>query len=167
MLATICSHSRARPAALFIDYGQPAARREAEASAAIATHYGIAYRSLKLRGFAPSPGEVLGRNAFFVHAALMTLAEASGLIALGIHAGTGYRDCSPAFARLMSQSLEFHADGAVGLVVPLLNFSKLEVFELAVASGVPLDMTYSCEVANEPCGSCLSCADREAFRVGA
>lgn len=168
VLASICSEGRARPAAaLFVDYGQPAASREAEASAAIATHYGVVHRSLELRGFSPSSGEVLGRNAFFVHAALMTLGDQSGVIAIGIHAETDYRDCTPAFGRLMSESLEFHTDGAVGLATPLLTFTKLEVFELARALDVPVGLTYSCEVADQPCASCRSCKDRGALRAGA
>lgn len=167
VLASICAEGSAGPAALFIDYGQPTACREAEASAAIATHYGVVHRSLELRGFTPSLGEVRGRNAFFVHVALMILGQQSGVIAIGIHAETGYRDCSPAFGQLMSESLEFHTDGAVGLATPLLTFSKLEVLELARALGVPLGLTYSCEVANRPCASCRSCKDREVYLAGA
>lgn len=167
VLATVCPDAAARPEALFIDYGQPAARSEAEASRSIAKSYDVAYRALALRGSTIGSGEVPARNAFLVHTALMTFHAKSGLIALGIHAGTGYRDCSPAFVELMSRSLDFHTGGSVGLLTPLLACSKLEVTRLAVATSVPMDLTHSCEAADEPCGQCLSCKDRKAFTAGA
>lgn len=167
VLATVCSDDASRVEALFVDYGQPAARREAEVSRAIAERYDVRYRAIELWGFAAGSGEVPARNAFLVHTALMSFLHRSGLIGLGIHAGTGYRDCSPEFVELMTRSLDFHTDGSVGMLVPFLMFSKLEVFRLAVASGVPIEMTYSCQAANDPCGECLSCKDREAFVASA
>lgn len=163
VLATVCADATARPEALFVDYGQPAARSEAEASKSLAAHYAVPHRALELRGLAAGSGEVPARNAFLVHTALMSLSRRSGMIALGIHAGTAYRDCSPGFVEVMQRSLDFHSDGSVGLVAPLLGFSKLEVHRLAAATGVPGDITFSCEAANEACGVCLSCKDREAF----
>jgi 7-cyano-7-deazaguanine synthase len=167
VLATVRTDRAAAPQALFVDYGQPAARREAEASRALAAYYGVSHRALELRGFTATSGEVPARNAFLVHTALMSFGYSAGLIALGVHAGTGYRDCSPTFVEVMQRSLEFHSDGTVGLVTPLLGFSKLEVFRLAIATHVPVDITFSCEAANEACGACLSCRDREEFGAGA
>lgn len=167
MLAGLCSEVAVRPEALFIDFGQPAARSEAKASRSIAKQYDVSYRVLELRGFTTASGELTARNAFLVHAALMSFRANSGLIALGIHAGTGYRDCSPAFVELMSRSLDFHTDGSIGLLTPLLTFSKFEVIRLAVATDVPMDLTHSCEAADHPCGECPSCKDRDEFVAGA
>src|SRR5688500_19426671 len=39
-------------------------------------------------------GFVPGRNAFLLHTALMAVTFQKGMVAIGIHSGTAYRDCS-------------------------------------------------------------------------
>lgn len=163
VLATAAADGGARLHGLFIDFGQPSARSEARSSRAMADAYGASHHTLEMRGFSATTGEVLGRNALFVHAALVSRIIDVGSVALGIHAGTGYLDCSEAFFDLMSRSVDFHTAGRLSLVAPLLSFSKAEVVELANRSGVPIRATFSCEVADAPCGECLSCRDRQVF----
>jgi 7-cyano-7-deazaguanine synthase len=91
---------------------------------------------------------------------MLVLGRQSGLLFVGIHAATDYRDCSPRFVALMQQSLDFHSDGVLRLVAPFLNWSKAEVHEYALGADVPVDLTHSCEAAVIPCGSCASCRDR-------
>jgi 7-cyano-7-deazaguanine synthase len=147
--------------ALFVDYGQAAASSEAKASAAIAGHFGVEYQKLSCTGQTFGAGEIRGRNAFLVHTALMVLRQPKAVVVLGIHAGTTYRDCSPSFLEVMQRSYDFHTGGQVSLAAPLVNQVKGDVVRLASEMGVPFELTYSCEAANEPCGTCLSCRDRE------
>ena len=46
-------------------------------------------------------GFVIGRNALFLFTALMESEETFDLIAIGVHAGTQYYDCSDSFLKLM------------------------------------------------------------------
>ncbi len=82
------------PTALFVDYGQPAAAAEDRASSAVAAHFGLLRERVAVTGLSlPSRGEIVGRNDL-----LLAVAHASAPgrdIALGVHAGTGYADCSP------------------------------------------------------------------------
>ena len=156
---TLEGHSPA--SVLFVDYGQAAAASEARASADIAAHYGVGYERVTCAGRTFGDGEIRGRNALLVHVALITLRTDAGIIVLGIHAGTAYRDCTPAFVDLMQGSYDFHTGGQVSLAAPFLSQVKGDVVNLALRLGVPTDLTYSCEVANQPCGSCLSCRDRK------
>jgi 7-cyano-7-deazaguanine synthase len=86
---------------------------------------------------------------------------AASAIALGIHDGSGYRDCTPAFVELMQRVLDFHSDGQCQLLAPFLTWSKHDVAALAVKLRVPVALTHSCETADVPCGTCRSCRDRE------
>lgn len=148
--------------AVFVNYGQLAAVHEAKAARALAHHLEVPLDEVAVGGLDAGLGEVPGRNALFVHIALALAAGRPGVIVLGIHAGTGYRDCSPAFVRTVQDSLDFHTDGALRLHVPFLDLNKKQIFDMAVVQGIPLHLTRSCEAATEtPCGTCQSCRDRE------
>src|SRR5262245_789113 len=95
--------------ALFIDYGQPAIEQERSAVAAVSKHYNIALSAIRCTGFGQlQPGALTGRNAFFFNAALMFWRAQSGIIAMGIHAGTSYADCSPGFAESMQDLAQLY-----------------------------------------------------------
>ena len=157
------AHCLPAPAeALFIDYGQAAAAREREASQALAQATHAQWREIRVQADQVFTGEIIGRNAFLVHAALLALQPAQPLcLYLGIHSGTGYRDCTPEFVSLIQESLDFHTGGQVRLVAPFLNWVKGTVFDRALELAVPLHLTYSCERSPTPCRSCRSCLDRE------
>jgi 7-cyano-7-deazaguanine synthase len=161
-LALICE-AGSPAAALYVDYGQAAAASEAKASAAVAAYYRVGYQSVGCSGRSFGAGEIRGRNALLVHLALFAFRGDTGVVVIGIHAGTSYRDCSSDFVRLMQQSYDFHTAGQIALSAPFVDHVKGDVVSLALQLGLPLDLTYSCEAGNEPCGRCLSCQDREAI----
>jgi 7-cyano-7-deazaguanine synthase len=145
----------------FVDYGQPAASAEHRSVNSTAERLRVPVFSLHVRGLAvPQRGEIAARNLVLVSVAAAARPEASA-IALGIHDGSGYRDCTPAFVELMQRVLDFHSDGQCQLLAPFLTWSKHDVAALAVKLRVPIELTHSCETADVPCGTCRSCRDRE------
>lgn len=150
--------------ALFIEYGQPAAQLEWTAVQRIAGHYGIGVDRVTVDHQATvGTGEIAGRNIFFVTTAL-TFGAGNGAIALGIHAGTGYWDCSPEFIAQASSIVERATNGGRSFLAPFAEWTKRDIFDFAVSRSVPIDMTYSCEAGSPGgCGKCRSCADRRAI----
>lgn len=103
-------------------------------------------------------GEVPGRNDLLVAAAAVVAPGCA--VAIGIHAGSGYADCTPTWASAWQDLLDVQHAGRVRLIAPLIDLTKQEVYAIAYERGVPLELTYSCEASAAPCGSCSSCADR-------
>jgi 7-cyano-7-deazaguanine synthase len=155
--------------AIFVDYGQAAASREAVAAKAVCTHFGISLYHIRCVGVsAKSAGLIVGRNAFLILAALMEMDEPHGLLAVGIHAGTNYWDCSADFVRHVQAIIDGYTDGRVRLSAPFLDWAKADIWRYCVDHHVPTELTYSCQLGlNQPCGSCLSCRDLEALHVRA
>lgn len=144
---------------VWIDYGQPAAAGEREASKAIASRYGAAWIELGVAGLVPpAVGEFPGRNDLLV--ALAAAAAPGRSVAIGVHAGTGYADCSPSWAEAWQELLTVQHHGAAQLLAPLAGLAKAQVYALARQMGVPTVLTHSCEASAVPCGRCSSCADR-------
>lgn len=150
-----------------MNYGQPAARNEATAATAIAHHYGIPLSVTQVAGARPkSDGEILGRNALLLFTALMEIDDHSAIIALGIHSGTSYYDCSSNFLSTVQSIVDGQCDGRIRVVAPFLDWTKKEIWDYCLKHQVPIDLTYSCEKGlDHPCGVCLSCRDMEALRV--
>lgn len=147
---------------IFIDFGQAAARPERRSVKALSAHLGVPLAAYRVCGAVPySTGELLGRNAFLIFAALFLTRRRSGLIAIGVHTGTPYYDCSPPFIEAMARLTAEHTDGGVAVVAPFLNWSKGDVLHYFLTTGLPIGLTYSCEVGTEPpCQECASCRDR-------
>lgn len=129
--------------ALFIDYGQPDADKEASAAAAVSKHYAIELRTLTLAGYEPPDGYVQGRNAVFLSLALMRTTFACGLIALGIHSGTPYVDCTSRFCSMMQDVCDLYTGGQVQISAPFMDWTKSEIWDYAREHGVPLDVTHT------------------------
>ena len=150
---------------VFINYGQAAAAHERRAVEALTNRLQVplaVHGVTNTAGF--SSGELIGRNGFLIFAAVFLSRCHAGLLAIGVHAGTPYYDCSPSFIDAMSRLVAEHTDGTVSLVAPFLHWNKAEVFDYFATSGLPLEATYSCEVGGEhPCGLCASCRDRRAI----
>src|SRR5690348_12602154 len=96
--------------ALWIDYGQPAALAEEQAIEQIAQHYQLPLQKVRVRGITwPKLGNELieyrGRNLTLVSLALNAAAIEPGLIALGIHRGTSFSDCSTTFSEQLNSLL--------------------------------------------------------------
>jgi len=146
---------------IFVDYGQAASRPESDAAQCVADHYGIQLRRLTLGGAHEiSDGMITGRNGFLLFAALLDIGARGGTIAIGVHAGTTYHDCSRAFIESMKLIINVCSGGRVGLDAPFVDWFKYQVYDYAHRHGLPLHLTYSCEMGTDPpCGSCLSCND--------
>jgi 7-cyano-7-deazaguanine synthase len=153
--------------ALVIDYGQVAARRELRAAKAVSRHYRVGLRSLTLAGAVQkSEGLIVGRNALLLFAGVLEFQANGGVIAIGIHSGTEYRDCSPTFVREIQRVVDTSTAGTVQIGAPFLDWTKADVWSFAQEAKVPLSLTYSCERGvDQPCGSCGSCRDLEALRA--
>jgi 7-cyano-7-deazaguanine synthase len=153
--------------ALFVDYGQAAAGPERRAAVAVAASFGVRLREAQV-SIGPIPeGEIPGRNALLVHLALSMAGRGPLTVMLGIHAGTGYRDCSPEFVTAMQVSLDAHRGGTAQLAAPFANWTKVEIYAYADAMSVPVVLTYSCDAGTvPPCGACPSCRDRKMLRAG-
>jgi len=152
---------------VFVDYGQPVSHMEEKSAKAIADHYGMAVDTIRCSG--PSvnfQGEISGRNAFLVFVALLYVPKFNGLLALGIHAGTDYYDCTEHFTKGLNDILSGYRGGEVALATPFLNWTKQRVYDFSMEHRVPIQLTWSCELGpSNPCGRCLSCKDREHLNV--
>jgi 7-cyano-7-deazaguanine synthase len=149
---------------IFFDYGQPAAPREQVAARAIAEHLDIQLSVVTLRGPAKhGAGEVRGRNAFLIFGAIVLKPWPAGIVALGIHSGTTYYDCSSSFVKATAALVAEHTDGTLTLLAPFLEWSKKQVYDYFVSVRLPIELTYSCEAGTEPCAVCHSCRDRSAL----
>jgi len=151
--------------ALFFDYGQPSSNKENHVAKDICRYYGIKLIESNT-GFSlkNNNGEFVGRNALFITAALSFLPSNYSKIALGIHAGTPYYDCSQTFVEDYQRIIDGYFSGTVLLDVPFLQFTKKQIIDYCLQKTVPIGLTYSCELGHEGnCGRCLSCQDRRRF----
>ncbi len=148
---------------LFIDYGQPAAALEHAAAAGLAELHNCPFEVVTVRGDSRfGSGELLGRNAFFIFTAMFFLKGTPGMLALGLHSGTHYYDCSEAFLSLANRLVAEHTNGSVSVIAPFVSWRKRDVYSYFLKSGLALHQTYSCESGvPSGCGICLSCRDRE------
>lgn len=149
-------------AGLFVDYGQSAARCEFRAATAVCAHYQVSLAIRVIRGgVKKGTGEVPSRNAFLLSLAAMERPDRVWGIALGVHSGTAYADCSGQFVMIMNDVLRLQ-QRPVEVLAPFAAWSKSDILAYAAARGVPVTQTYSCEQGSDPpCGLCASCADRK------
>ena len=152
---------------LFFDYSQSALDNERRSAVLIAAHYGIKLDQASFSGTKHyGPGEIRGRNAFLILAALLYYPRFKGIISLGIHTGTPYYDCSERFIRDVTPIIEGYTGGEVRINAPFLTWDKLTIYAYCKEKNVPTHLTYSCESGTDPpCGKCLSCKDREALNA--
>ena len=148
---------------LHVSHGQPALRQEAIASRSIAAYFRIPFSRVRLAGVKrKAAGEIGGRNALLVATALGELDGGATMVALGIHAGTPYYDCSARFMSTIQLLVDGYCDGRVRVVAPFLDWSKRAVWDFCIERRVPINLTYSCEQGLvQPCGGCQSCGDLE------
>lgn len=151
---------------LFVAYGQGALRQERRAARRIARHNAIPLSTVEISGLGPfGRGYIPGRNALLATTALSHWHARTGMIALGIHAGTTYADCSQGFVDTVQRVFDLYTDGRIRLTCPFLGWTKAQVWQYCRDAGVPIELTYSCERGGErPCGRCLSCKDRRTLR---
>lgn len=147
---------------LFVDYGQASAERERAASEAIASALRIPLTTCNALGLRPpDPPNLPGRNGLLLHIALHVLTPIQGLIAIGIHSGSIYPDCTEAFIDSVQRLFDLYTGGTVSAVAPFLTATKEAIWQYCQDERLPVDLSYSCELGLEqPCGRCLSCDDR-------
>ena len=147
---------------LHVDLGQPGSTLEQAAAERAAHHYAAPITILRWAGSVDfTRAEVLGRNAFLLMGALMEIGDRAGLVAIGIHSGTPYFDCTGDFLFSMQQIADGYCDGRVQIAAPFLRWSKQQVIAFCESQRVPIAHTYSCERgAWPPCRECTSCVDR-------
>lgn len=148
---------------IFIDYGQAAAKPEHLAATGVASQLGIPLRTLEAHGVKDfSKGELIGRNAFLIFSAIFLARVHKGTLAIGIHAGTPYFDCTPGFLSRMQVLAEEHTGGRLTVLAPFLTWEKRAIFKYFQDARLSPDLTYSCESGTTPpCGACASCQDRK------
>src|SRR6266566_4091625 len=97
---------------LFVDYGQRAARQEQTSAERLSEFLGIQLSTACLtseRSF--GTGEIRGRNAFLIFSCMLVGdSHRAQAIALGIHSGTSYYDCSPAFVEGVRRLVAEYSD---------------------------------------------------------
>jgi 7-cyano-7-deazaguanine synthase len=151
---------------LFVDYGQPSSAQERAAAAAVSREMRVQFAVTRVCGVQVPAGKIPGRNALLLTVALMRFEGDCGLISIGIHAGTDYEDCSPIFVERMQAIFDLYSDGSVRIDAPFLRWTKRDIFDFAISAGLPVKLTYSCELGSErPCGRCTSCRDIEALNA--
>lgn len=151
--------------ALFVDYGQPAAKQELNAVRSLCKYYGAPLSIFTAKCDATfSPGVIPGRNAFLVFAAMLVCQGRPGIIAMGIHEGSPYYDCSEGFLEAVQVIVDGYTGGTIRIAAPFLSWSKFMIWEFCKETELPVNLTYSCEKGGvRPCRTCLSCKDREAL----
>ena len=155
--------------AVFVSYGQVASTPELLAAKSVCRHFHVPLRVIRMeQTTAKGPGLIIGRNAFLVCTAVLEAGENAGIVAIGIHSGTRYRDCSPLFVRELQRLFDVCTGGSVQIGAPFVRWTKRDIWQLAKRLKVPLSVTYSCERGRkQPCGKCDSCSDLEILRAGA
>jgi len=153
--------------ALFVDFGQPAAKQELRAVRSVCRHYRVRVSTATVRTRATfSLGEIPGRNAFLIFTATLMNGKEPGVIAIGIHEGLPYYDCGEGFVAAVQAIVDGYSAGSVKIAAPFLKWSKPTIWAFCKKHKVPIHLTYSCEKGSpSPCGKCLSCMDREALSV--
>ena len=129
-----------------VDYGQAALAHERVASKEVASHYNLSIAELIVSAPAKAgAGEIRHRNGLLVFAAAMCGAPTSEAIAIGVHAGVPYADCSLRFLEnQLEKTLEFSSDQPMHLIAPLKSWSKPEIIAFAKQQALPIHLTYSC-----------------------
>lgn len=150
---------------IFVDYGQPALSFEEKAVSAISDALSIPIRPIMARFTHPhSIGEIVGRNVLLASLALAEIGNRTGLLAMGLHAGTSYYDCGPEFVSTLQSLADGYTGGVLRIYAPFLNWPKDQIWGYCREHSVPLELTYSCEAGlKQPCGHCRSCKDLEAL----
>jgi len=153
--------------AIFVDFGQAAVAQESAATAIISSSMGIERTVIHIASEERhlfESGEIPARNLALVSAATL-FTKGPRVVALGIHGGTRYFDCSPLFLTQADRLLAESTGGAVSVIAPFLNWTKADVIAYAHSERLDLRVTYSCERGTTPpCGTCLSCQDRRALK---
>ena len=148
--------------AVHFNYGQLSFVGEDRAASKISEYYEIPLIKLNL-GFQlnSTKGEYHSRNAILLFSTASMIEGGKGRVAIGIHAGTPYYDCSAGFLSDMQRIFDGYFNGLIQIEAPFLNFFKQDIYHYCKLVNVPMKITFSCEKQSDyPCGKCPSCLDR-------
>jgi 7-cyano-7-deazaguanine synthase len=175
--------------AISVDYGQRHLR-ELDAAEAVAGHYGVPWRLIRLPELSAALGGsaltdpgvavplghyadvsmaatvVPNRNAILANiAGGVAVAMKADAIVLGVHAGDHpiYPDCRPEFVTALNACLAVANDGyhVPRVEAPFVHQSKTAVVALGARLGAPLHLTWSCYQGSAiHCGRCGTCVER-------
>ncbi len=165
--STACTHFLLKQglnvSALYVDHGQAARAYEARSARQICKYFNIKLHECAVRADTKfEEGELQGRNAFLIFSALLFSQYTNCLLAIGIHSGTKYYDCSPGFLDRVRGLVTEYTGGQFDVIAPFITWTKHEIISYCVSEKIPIELTYSCERGtHEPCGECTSCRDRE------
>jgi 7-cyano-7-deazaguanine synthase len=145
---------------LFVKFGQLSEHQELKSAKRICEFYGLSLIELRVETRSLfSTGEIPGRNLMFLANALIIMRD-NRLIALGIHSGTGYYDCSEAFVNSFNKILHETTNGVIRVETPFVTWNKKQIWEYCQIKKIPIELTYSCEKGTEVrCGICATCRD--------
>jgi 7-cyano-7-deazaguanine synthase len=151
--------------AVFVNFGQAAAVAESRAVELLKDELQVPVTTINVAPVSSfGAGELHGRNAFLIFAAILIGGCNDGLLAIGVHAGTPYYDCSPTFIEAVNTLVKECTNGRVSVAAPFVRWSKDDVYSFFSNLSLPLSLTYSCEAGTTPpCGQCASCKDRVRF----
>lgn len=147
---------------LFVDHGQLSSKYELEAAQKIGRHYDFPLEVVRINSFQDfSAGEIRGRNLFLLSTAMLSYPREFGVIAIGVHNGTGYIDCSKSFIESTQNVFNIYNDGLIQIGAPFIEMTKQDIIAFCLKHEIPLNLTYSCERGvSDGCGECLSCKDK-------
>jgi 7-cyano-7-deazaguanine synthase len=173
-------------AALFVDYGQVSAPKEAEAATAVAAWVGVPLQRIAipqlhhcgagtLANTAPSVGAdgrsveqqqewFPFRNLLLITVAAMALArEGGGVIRFG-SMSNAYADTTPAFFATAQTALRAALPTDIEVNVHVPSTTREIAIAEAAAAGFPLRLTFSCNRRGDRhCWRCTSCRDRARY----
>lgn len=150
---------------LWVNYGQEAAKMESRAVRRIAKFYKAPLQTVSLKGLkwrvTLDVPEYLGRNAILALLGTTSLHIENGLVAMGIHSGTDFVDCSETFQSQIEDMIELLSHGLIKVDFPFGRWRKQDIAQFCVQYSVPVELTYSClRGTTIPCGTCASCKER-------
>ncbi len=153
------------PSAMWVDYGQIARVPELKAVKAVTDHFGVPLKIIKLQGLqwflAKSGNEFRGRNLLLASIGACSFLSSHGLIAMGIHDGTDYRDSSPKFQTEIDTLVRTVSNDCLTMDFPFGELTKLDIAAYCKKMDVPIHLTYSCLRGVVPaCKHCVACQDR-------
>jgi 7-cyano-7-deazaguanine synthase len=157
-----------RVSTFHVDYGQLTRHNERRAATAIAEWMGVPLEVVTIHNARQkADGEIPGRNAMLISLAVLEAGADTRLLAIGVHSGTPYCDCTPEFIGMMNAMVISQTDGVMQVGAPFVAWTKRQIWDFAVDNRVPISLTYSCERGGDvACGECPSCMDMRRLRVG-
>ena len=152
---------------LHVDYGQRPFEPERSALKSVCDYFDLEYRFQTMRGIPWSlrhSDEIVGRNLFLAAIGLAAFQANSGLVAMGIHSGNDYADCSVDFQNQLRLIAKLSSRYLIDFDFPFGKWSKHEIIDFCRSNEIPVWLTFSCVTSeSDACGQCDSCLERREY----